>query len=90
MLRAYLASSIRMDYGWITANSSTSAEDCPITVSPPDSPYAKPFHAIAARLCEKVSGTTPAHRTGPRHTQTCACTIQKALGSATPWGVAWF
>jgi hypothetical protein len=50
---------------WITANSSTSAEDCPITVSPPDSPYAHPFHAIAARVWEKVSGKAPARRTGP-------------------------
>jgi hypothetical protein len=65
MLRAYLAAFIRMEYGWITANSYTSDEGCPITVSLPDSPYAHPFHAIAARVWERVSGKTPARRTGP-------------------------
>jgi hypothetical protein len=90
MLRAYLASSIRMEYGWITANSSTSAEDCPIIVSSPDSSYVHRFHAIAAEVGEKVSGEAqPAGRDRGR-AQTCACTIQKALGSATPCGVAWF
>jgi hypothetical protein len=39
-----------MEYGWITAHASTSGAGCPITVSPPDSPYAHTFCAIAARV----------------------------------------
>ncbi len=44
----------------------TSDEGRPITVSQPDSPYARTFRAIAARVWEKVSGETPARRAGPR------------------------
>ena len=44
----------------------TSDDGRPITVSQPDSPYAKTFRAIAARVWEKVSGETPARRTAPR------------------------
>jgi len=44
----------------------TSDDGHPITVSQPDSPYARTFRAIAAQVWEKVSGETPARRTAPR------------------------
>src|SRR6266849_6704177 len=44
----------------------TSDEGRPITASNPDSPYAKTFRDIAARVWEKVSGETPARRAAPR------------------------
>jgi ATP-binding protein involved in chromosome partitioning len=44
----------------------TSDEGRPITVSQPDSPYARTFRDIAARVWEKVSGETPARRAAPR------------------------
>ena len=66
VLRAYPAAFVRMAYGWITANASTSDEGRPVTVSQPDSPYAHTFRAIAARVWEQVSGKTPACWAGPR------------------------
>ena len=53
---------IRLDH----SSFSTSDEGRPITVSPPDSPYARPFRAIATRVWEKVSGKTSARWAGPR------------------------
>jgi ATP-binding protein involved in chromosome partitioning len=44
----------------------TSDEGRPITVSDPTSPYARTFRDIAAKVWAKVSGDTPARRTGPR------------------------
>jgi len=44
----------------------TSDDGHPITVSQPDSPYARTFRDIAARVWDKVSGETPARRAGPR------------------------
>jgi len=44
----------------------TSDEGRPITISQPDSPYARTFRDIAARVWAKVSGDTPARRAPPR------------------------
>jgi ATP-binding protein involved in chromosome partitioning len=44
----------------------TSDEGRPITVSQPDSPYARTFRDIAARVWEKVSGETAIRRAPPR------------------------
>jgi ATP-binding protein involved in chromosome partitioning len=44
----------------------TSDEGRPITVSQPDSPYARTFRDIAARVWEKVSGESAARRAPPR------------------------
>src|SRR5258707_13894316 len=44
----------------------TSDDGRPITMSDPDSPYAKTFRDIAAKVWEKVSGETPARRVAPR------------------------
>jgi ATP-binding protein involved in chromosome partitioning len=44
----------------------TSDEGRPITVSAPDSPYARTFRDIAARVWQQVSGETPARRAAPR------------------------
>jgi ATP-binding protein involved in chromosome partitioning len=44
----------------------TSDDGRPITASQPDSPYARTFRAIAARVWDKVSGDAPARREGPR------------------------
>ncbi len=44
----------------------TSDEGRPITASQPDSPYARTFRDIAARVWEKVSGEAPARRAPPR------------------------
>jgi len=44
----------------------TSDEGRPITMSQPDSPYARTFRDIAANVWEKVSGEAQARRTPPR------------------------
>jgi ATP-binding protein involved in chromosome partitioning len=44
----------------------TSDNGCPITATQPDSPYARTFRDIAARIWEKVSGEAPARRPPPR------------------------
>ena len=44
----------------------TSDEGHPITASQPNSPYARTFRDIAARVWAKVSGDAPARRAGPR------------------------
>ncbi len=44
----------------------TSDDGRPITVSDPDSPYAKTFRDIAAKVWTQVSGETPARRAAPR------------------------
>ena len=44
----------------------TSDDGRPITASAPDSPYARTFRDIAARVWDKVSGETPARRAAPR------------------------
>jgi ATP-binding protein involved in chromosome partitioning len=44
----------------------TSDEGRPITVSQPDSPYARTFRDIAARVWEKVSGESATRRAPPR------------------------
>ena len=44
----------------------TSDDGRPITASEPDSPYARTFRDIAARVWDKVSGETPARRAAPR------------------------
>jgi ATP-binding protein involved in chromosome partitioning len=44
----------------------TSDDGHPITVSQPDSPYARTFRDIAARIWAKVAGDAPARRTAPR------------------------
>jgi len=73
VLRAYPAASVRMEYGWITAHSYSSETGRPIAVSPPDSPYAHPFRAIAARLWENLGqdpgppgGAADRRAVGPR------------------------
>src|SRR6266581_3352105 len=44
----------------------TSDDGRPITASEPDSPYARTFREIAARVWDRVSGETPARRAAPR------------------------
>jgi len=44
----------------------TSDAGRPITASAPDSPYARTFREIAARVWDRVSGETPARRAAPR------------------------
>ena len=44
----------------------TSDDGRPITASQPDSPYARSFRDIAARVWDKVSGEAPARRAAPR------------------------
>jgi ATP-binding protein involved in chromosome partitioning len=44
----------------------TSDDGRPITASQPDSPYARTFRDIAARVWAKVSGEVPARRAAPR------------------------